>query len=109
MSQLEVTIKVDICATEAPSSASEEVERLEPGHFRLVLEGAKELDIDGLEQALLQVNYPALRDALSSHLEARAKKTRIANLAWGVSLFLTDYRFLSCSKTTFSGIETVFL
>jgi hypothetical protein len=82
MSQLEVTIKVDIRSTEAPSSASEEVERLEPGHFRLVLEGAKELDIDGLEQALLQVNYPALRDALSSHLEASAKKKPKTRVCW---------------------------
>jgi hypothetical protein len=74
MSQLEVTIKVDIRSTEEPKPEGEEVERLEQGHFRLVLEGDKELDIDGLEQALLQVNYPALRDALSSHLEATAKK-----------------------------------
>jgi hypothetical protein len=82
MSQLEVTIKVDIRSTEAASSTSEEVERLEPGHFRLVLEGAKELDIDGLEQALLQVNYPALRDALSSHLEASAKKKPKTSACW---------------------------
>ena len=66
--------KVAIRSTEEPVSATEALERIEAGHFRLVLEGSKELDIDGLEQALLQVNYPALRDALSSHLTAVAKK-----------------------------------
>ena len=74
MSQLAVTIKVSISPTEETASTTPEAERVEAGHFRLVLEGDQELNIDGLEQALLEVNYPALRDALSSHLEEVAKK-----------------------------------
>jgi hypothetical protein len=38
------------------------------GLFRTVVSGATGQSIDACEQALLAVNYPALREALSRHL-----------------------------------------
>ena len=74
--QLEVTVKVSIRETEDSPTVDGEIERVERGQFRVVLAGDQELNIDGLEQSLLEVNYPALRDALSTHLEAVSKKKR---------------------------------
>ena len=49
-------------------------EQTERGYFRLVLDEAAELDIDGLEDGMLRTCYPALRDALAQHLEQAIKK-----------------------------------
>lgn len=40
----------------------------------LVIGHEYEFDTDHLESALLQVNYPALRTALSEHIEQASKK-----------------------------------
>jgi len=40
----------------------------------LVLDGAKSLDIDALESGLLSTSYPAIRQALASHLTGEGKK-----------------------------------
>ena len=77
MSQLEVSVHVTIRETEDSRSPEGQIERLDSGQFRLVLAGDQALNIDGLEQSLLEVNYPALREALSSHLEEVAKKKPI--------------------------------
>jgi hypothetical protein len=74
MGDVEVSIKIEINPTEQHRPRSGEVERVDEGHFRLVLSDQDPLDIDGLEQGLLQTNYPALRDALAQHLEAAVKK-----------------------------------
>jgi spore coat protein CotF len=47
----------------------------------MVLDHQAEFNIDRLENALLQTSYPALRKALSDHLEQASKKTRKVNLA----------------------------
>jgi hypothetical protein len=42
-----------------------------------VLSEADALSIDACEQALLQTTYPTLRETLSTHLSAMAKKKRL--------------------------------
>ena len=77
MRNIEISIKVDIKETETNVSSDESVEKVGDGYFRLVLDGKSEMNIDELEAGLLQTNYPALRDALSHHLESISKKKRI--------------------------------
>jgi hypothetical protein len=66
MPNYEIKIQVDISATEhnvtpgATPSAD--------GSFRIVMGGESGRRIDPCEQALLAVNSPALREALSRHL-----------------------------------------
>jgi hypothetical protein len=66
MPNYEIKIHVDMSATEqdvtlgATPSAD--------GSFRMVIGGASGQSIDQCEQALLAVNYPAIREALSRHL-----------------------------------------
>jgi hypothetical protein len=48
------------------------VERIGDGSFKLVI--GHEYEFDCLESAFLQLNYPALRTALSEHLERASKK-----------------------------------
>lgn len=74
MGDIEVSIKIEIKPTAKHPTPAGEVERVDEGHFRLVLSDQDPLDINALEQGLLQTNYPALRDALAQHLEAAVKK-----------------------------------
>lgn len=66
MPNYEIKIQVDITATEqdvtpgAIPSAD--------GSFRIVIGGESGQSIDQCERALLAVNYPAIREALSRHL-----------------------------------------
>jgi hypothetical protein len=76
MSGVEVVIKIEIRPSARNPSVGCEAERLGDGYFRLVLDGEAELDIDALEAGLLRTNYPALRTALASYLEAAIKKSR---------------------------------
>jgi len=46
------------------------------GHFQLVLDAEKSLDIDALEDGLLRTSFPALRDALATYLQEEVKKSR---------------------------------
>ena len=74
MANIEVSIKIDMKPTDAGRSPDKIAEQTERGCFRLVLDEAAELDIDGLEDGLLRTCYPALRDALAQHLEGAIKK-----------------------------------
>jgi hypothetical protein len=76
-----VSINVSLRETEDLATENDGVERMDDGSFRVVLDPQAEFNIDRLENALLQTSYPALRKALSDHLERASKKTRIANLA----------------------------
>lgn len=72
---LEVSIRIEMIETDAPlSGSSDEAEAVSSGHFRLVLDGAKSLDIDALENGLLCISYPAIRQALATHLANEVKK-----------------------------------
>ena len=74
MKNIEITIKVDIKETGSAPLPEDDVEKLDDGLFRLVLESEAVMDIDALEAGLLRTNYPALRDALVHHLEQASKK-----------------------------------
>ena len=66
MSNYEIQIQVHIRKTD--DDVTQDVHQGEDGHFRTVVSRASGQSIDACEQALLAVNYPALRDALSHHL-----------------------------------------
>ena len=81
MRNIIVSINVSLRETEDFATESEGVERMDDGSFRVILDPQAEFNIDRLESALLQTSYPALRKALSDHLEQASKKTRKVNLA----------------------------
>ena len=66
MLNYEIQIHVHIVKTD--DDLTEEVYQAGDGDFRTVISGTSGQSIDACEQALLAVNYPALRDALSRHL-----------------------------------------
>jgi hypothetical protein len=73
---IEVCIKVRMKPTQAPPTRSKAgVERIGQSQFQIVLEGEKSLDIDALEDGLLRASFPALREALATHLEEEVKKS----------------------------------
>lgn len=67
-------IKVNIEIVECDDDMQPEPQKLQDGHFELVIEEQLGCNIDKCEQALLQANYPALRSALSAHLTEISKK-----------------------------------
>ena len=81
MRNIIVSINVGFRETENLATENDGVERMDDGSFRMVLDHQAEFNIDRLENALLQTSYPALRQALSDHLERVSKKTRVANSA----------------------------
>ena len=66
MPNYEIKIQVDIRATEQDVTPG--ATPLTDGSFRLVIGGESGQSIDQCERALLAVNYPAIREALSRHL-----------------------------------------
>lgn len=73
---VEISIKVELKPSHAqPSGPKARARRIGEGHFQIVLDADKSLDIDALEDSLLQANYPALRDALATHLQQEVKKS----------------------------------
>jgi len=79
MRNVKVSISVGFTDTEEPVTPDDSVERTGDGSFNLVLDYRDELNIDRLENGLLQIGYPALRDALSGHLEKTTKKKPVKN------------------------------
>jgi hypothetical protein len=74
MRNIKVNISVGFSETEEPVTENDSVEKMDDGSFRLILDYQDEFNIDRLENALLQTSYPALRSALSEHLEQASKK-----------------------------------
>lgn len=72
MSNYEIQVQVHIRKTD--DDVTEEVHQAGEGEFRTVVSGVSGQSIDACEQALLAVNYPALRDALSAHLSEVSKE-----------------------------------
>ena len=72
MSNYEIVIKIDIQKT--GNSVSNEVNKGNDGSFRIVIPKESAQSIDICEKALLNVNYPAIHQALSSHLSAISKE-----------------------------------
>ena len=79
MRNIKVNIKVGFSETEESVTQDDSVERMDDGTFSLILDYQDELNIDRLESALLQANYPALRAALSEHFEQASKKKPVKN------------------------------
>ena len=76
-----VDIKIGVRETEEPVTEIGEIEKMDDGSFRLILDQQAEFDIDRLESALLHTSYPAFRAALSEHLEQASKKKPVKNLS----------------------------
>jgi hypothetical protein len=74
MRSIKVNISVGFSETEEPVTENGCAEQEADGSFRLILSGQDEFNIDRLEDALLKTSYPALRAALSGHLEQATKK-----------------------------------
>jgi len=67
-------IKVEIIETEEEVSSDREPDRQGVGDFSVVLPESDELNLSALDRAALDVSYPALRDAVKSHVEEAIKK-----------------------------------
>lgn len=67
-------IKVNIEIIECEEPVFETPKHQDDGSFELNMSPTSAESIDDCEQFLLETNYPALRSALSEHLEAVSKK-----------------------------------
>jgi hypothetical protein len=76
MRNIQININVTFTETEEPVSQENCVNRIDDGSFSVILDPKHEFDIDSLESAMLASTYPALRDAMSKHLENASKKKR---------------------------------
>ena len=76
MSNYEIKIQVDMSQTakEVTTGATQSAD----GHFRIVVSGASGQSLDQCEQALLAVNYPAIREALSRHFSEVSRQAAAA-------------------------------
>jgi hypothetical protein len=68
--KIQINIKIVECNDETQLEPHQQKE----GHFEFVISEELGCNIDKCEQALLQTNYPALREALSAHLTQVSKK-----------------------------------
>ena len=66
MPNYEIKIQVAICPTE--QDVTSEVTPCADGSFRVIMSHESGQCLDPCEQALLALNYPVLREALSRHL-----------------------------------------
>jgi len=67
-------IKVNIEIVECNDETQLNPHQQKEGHFEFVISEKPGCNIDQCEKALLQANYPALREALSAHLTQISKK-----------------------------------
>jgi hypothetical protein len=72
MPNYEIKIQVDISATDQDVTPDAMPSR--HGSFRIVIGGESGRSIGQCEHALLAVNYPAIREALSRHLSEVSKQ-----------------------------------
>lgn len=61
-------IQIQVTIRETDQAVTPEAHQSAAGSFKTVVSGASGQSIDECEQALLAVNYPALREAFSRHL-----------------------------------------
>lgn len=76
MSNYKIKVNIEIVECEEPESKTPI--RREDGSFEFNISSAVAESIDDCEQSLLETNYPALRIALSEHLESVSKKKLLA-------------------------------
>ena len=60
-------IQIQVSIRETADAVTPEAPQAVDGSFRTVVSGASGQSIDAWEQAVLAVNYPALREALARH------------------------------------------
>jgi hypothetical protein len=82
MPNYEIKIQVDISTTE--QDVTPDVTPGADGSFRIIMSRESAQSIDQCEQALLAVNYPAIREALARHL-SEVSKEKAAAYGVGVS------------------------
>lgn len=75
MRNIKIKINIGMSETEEAVTGGDGLERMDDGSFSVILDHKAEFDIDRLENALLRTSYPALRTALSEHLEQASKKS----------------------------------
>jgi len=67
-------IKIKIEFEDTNSDVNLDAKKLEDGTFEVIFSQEEENIIDRSEQALLQANYPAIRDAIANYLSDYSKK-----------------------------------
>jgi hypothetical protein len=67
-------IKVHVEIVECDEKDAKAAERQDDGSFAMVINEKDAISIDNSEKALLRTSYPAIRKALSEHLENVSKK-----------------------------------
>jgi hypothetical protein len=81
MPNYEIKIQVDIRPTE--QDVTSDVTPSSDGSFRVILSPESAQSIDQCEQALLALNYPVIREALSRHLsEISRQKAEAYRIGW---------------------------
>ena len=76
MPNYEIKIQVDIRTTE--QEVTQDVTPSADGSFRIVMDRESGQSIDQCEHALLAVNYPAIREALSGHFSEVSRQEAAA-------------------------------
>lgn len=76
MSNYEINLQIDIGKTE--SEITKGATQSGDGCFRMVMSGESGRSIDQCEHALLAVNYPAIREALSRHCSEVSRQAAAA-------------------------------
>ena len=74
-------IKVQVEIVECSDTELSSPNKIEAGSFEMKINEAQAISIDDCEQALLQTNYAAVRDALAQHLSEVSKKSLRARAA----------------------------
>lgn len=72
MSNYKIRVNVEIVECDEPSTSAPQ--QVNDGLFEFNISPEAAQSIDDCEQALLATNYPALRAAISQHLETLSKK-----------------------------------
>ena len=72
MTNYKIKVRVEIVASDEP--AQTRPIQGDDGTFELNITPAQACSIDDCEQALLQANYPAIREAIAKHLSELSKK-----------------------------------
>ena len=74
MTNYKIKVRVEIVECDEPAQ-TRPVQSAD-GPFELNITPAQACSIDDCEQALLQANYPAIREAIAQHLSELSKKKR---------------------------------
>ena len=74
MRNIQIRISVEMVETQAPVTEGDNPGRMDDGSFSVILGNEAEFDISRLENVMLRTAYPALRTALSEHLEDASEK-----------------------------------